>query len=436
MKKQMRRLMRTLLTALTVLVVWSAMTLTVQAYPGEVSADNVNVRKSATVGSDSLGTLRQGTAIDIEGEETDANGQVWYRITYNGQTGYIRGDLVEAEDGGNVDPATTADDPAQGASTTPAAGARTGTVSTNTPANVRSGPGRNFALADFSPIPTDAVVEVTGEETDTNGELWYKIVYEGQEGYIIETLLNVTEAPPTTPAEQPAETPVETPVTVDPAADNPAGMMGQQYTVAYDMDDTGETVPYLVDNNNGSQRWRVQVLLESYEDSVRLEGIERTNTVLKIVSVILGIITLVAVILLLLLGMRFRRYTEDDYEDDNGYGNAYDRGGYDDEDDEEEDEDEEPQGRAKRGGGFFSRFKRGGREDDFDDEDDEDYDDEDDYEEEPRAIRRVYQPERDYDDRGRGREVVTPTRASRRPRNFMEDDEADDYEYSFLDDDR
>ena len=431
MKKQMRRSFRLVSASAMILLLLMQLQITALAYPGTVTQDNVNVRSEATTQSQSLGTVRQNTEIDIQGEVTDANGQVWYQITYNNQTGYIRGDMVEAEDGGNADPAAeTPEDP-----NTPAAPERIGRIETQTAANVRTGPGTTYPPASFSPLQPGSEVRVVDESAATNGEIWYKIIYDDgqgggpQEGYIRNDYLTV-EAAAQDPSQTPAEQPAEAPVTEDPNANNPVGMMGQQYTVAYDMDDNGETVPYLVDNNNNNQRWRVETLLQSYEDSMRMNGIEGTNTVLKVVCVILGIITLVAVILLMLLGLRFRRYTADDYgDDDYDRGGSYD-GDYDDEDDADDEEDDRGRGRS---GGLFSRFKKD--RDDYDDEDDGDYDDEDDEEEmEPRAIRRVYQPERaSYDDRGRD---AQPSRSQRRPRNFMEDDEEDDFEYGFLNDDR
>ena len=129
-------------------------------------------------------------------------------------------------------------------------------------------------------------------------------------------------------------------------------------------------------------------------------------------------------------------YSDRDYDDDE-----------DDYDDYEDDYEEEVKKPAKKGG-FFSRNKKSekSREDDYDDYDDDDYDDEeDDYEERPKAIKKVYSPEKTsrasaYDDRDEVRtsrrssgRVVTPSKSSKRPRNFMEED--DDFEYGFLDED-
>lgn len=59
-----------------------------------IDATNVNIREDATTSSRSLGKVSNVT-VTVNGEKAGADGYTWYNITYNGITGYIRGDFVK-----------------------------------------------------------------------------------------------------------------------------------------------------------------------------------------------------------------------------------------------------------------------------------------------------------------------------------------------------
>ena len=59
---------------------------------GEITSD-VNVRKGSSIDYDKIGTVRVGETIPVTGETADG----WYRVTYQGQEGYIYGKYMTVQ---------------------------------------------------------------------------------------------------------------------------------------------------------------------------------------------------------------------------------------------------------------------------------------------------------------------------------------------------
>ena len=59
---------------------------------GEITSD-VNVRKGPSTDYDKIGTVRVGETIPVTGETADG----WYRVTYQGQEGYIYGKYMTVQ---------------------------------------------------------------------------------------------------------------------------------------------------------------------------------------------------------------------------------------------------------------------------------------------------------------------------------------------------
>ena len=51
--------------------------------------DPLTVRSSPGSSYSRLGSLAKGKSFDITGKATDGSGVTWYRLTYNGKTGYV-----------------------------------------------------------------------------------------------------------------------------------------------------------------------------------------------------------------------------------------------------------------------------------------------------------------------------------------------------------
>ena len=74
----------------------------VMAETGTVTGSNVRMRRESNTSSDALQLVGKGMEVEILGEE---NG--WYKVRYNGLTGYISSDYVEI---------TSSDSPSSGGS--------------------------------------------------------------------------------------------------------------------------------------------------------------------------------------------------------------------------------------------------------------------------------------------------------------------------------
>lgn len=136
---------------------------------------SVNLRKEASLGSTILHRIPKGTQVRNLGYTKDANGQIWYNVSYDGRTGYVVGTYVAAVGTGSSTGGSTAFDPSQDIG-------KTLTVNTYS-VNVRSGAGTSFSVLG----KVDKGVSITPVEVkqDENGQYWYRFLYRvGTYGYI------------------------------------------------------------------------------------------------------------------------------------------------------------------------------------------------------------------------------------------------------------
>ena len=145
----------------------------VQARKGTVvnCTTSVNVRSGPGTGYAVLGSAKKGATYTVTGQSGS-----WYKIDYNGKTGYISTTYLSVS-----------------GTTTPPPTVRTGkVVNCTTSVNVRSGPGTGYAI--LGSAKKGATYTVTGQSGS-----WYKIDYNGKTGYISSTYLSVsgtTNPPP------------------------------------------------------------------------------------------------------------------------------------------------------------------------------------------------------------------------------------------------
>lgn len=161
---------------------------------GAVSGTGVRMRSGAGTNYDILKTLDKGTVVELTAVEGD-----WYRISYEGQRGYVSAQYI------------TRYDTASGLN---AAGKVTADV-LNIRAAAKSG------STSLGTVTYGTVIAVTGIETGG----WFAVTYNGVSGYVasqyvlicspssISAPADTTDTPAETPAETPSETPAETPVT-------------------------------------------------------------------------------------------------------------------------------------------------------------------------------------------------------------------------------
>ena len=161
---------------------------------GAVSGTGVRMRSGAGTNYDILKTLDKGTIVELTAVEGD-----WYRISYEGQRGYVSAQYIIRYDT---------------ASGLNAAGKVTADV-LNIRAAAKSG------STSLGTVTYGTVIAVTGIETGG----WFAVTYNGVSGYVasqyvlicspssISAPAGTTDTPAETPAETPSETPAEAPVT-------------------------------------------------------------------------------------------------------------------------------------------------------------------------------------------------------------------------------
>ncbi|SDO06910.1 peptidoglycan-binding protein [Alkalicoccus daliensis] len=132
---------------------------------GEVTATALNIRSGPGTSHDRVGTLTNGTVVEILGEESG-----WYLIKFDGGTAYASGSFID----------TTKKEAAPKV-------IDTGKV-TATTLNIRSGPGTSHDRV--GTLTNGTVVEILGEE---NG--WYLIKFDGGTAYASGSFIDTSKLP-------------------------------------------------------------------------------------------------------------------------------------------------------------------------------------------------------------------------------------------------
>lgn len=432
-----------------------------------VTAASGKIRESADTSSSVLASVKKNDKLDVIASVTAGDGYTWYKVFVDGkQKGYIRADLVSKVEGTissetldsskkeNSDSQQNekADDSEQPAKTTVGSN-NSKTESENTDSN-ESDSGSDTDLVDVSPSTVvagkvkgssvrvretpstssnvkgsakgDTEVTVSGETTDAEGNVWYKVSYNSGDktvtGFIRSDFIEVTQSVEPTTEEEVEE--------VEPQEEEEPE--NNDYALNYETNEEGSMEWFLYDNLKGTK----QSLNNIYEIIQQSQDSEASdNEQLKKMKIIL--IVMAAVILLLIIGITVLLFkVRDTYDDDD----------YEDDEDEDDEDDYVPVKRRKteKKKSLLSRTKAKKRyveyDDDDEDDEDEDYEDEDyedeDYEDED------YEDEVEDDDDD-DEEVRRPSRkkssASKgktkepnwQPKNFLDVD--DDMEFEFLD---
>lgn len=131
------------------------------------TSGTVNLRKSPSTGSTVLERIPINTTLANGGYEVDANGKVWYKVTYGGKTGYVIGTYVKAvgtvSSGGN-----------SGGNSAAADIGRTLAIDVSS-VNIRSGPSTKHTIIGRME-KNQSVVPLAYELGDDN-LIWYKFQY-------------------------------------------------------------------------------------------------------------------------------------------------------------------------------------------------------------------------------------------------------------------
>ncbi len=130
---------------------------------GTVKGTGVRVRSGPGTGYSILGTVNSGASMSVTG----VNGN-WYRVSYNGYTGYVRSDYMTVSAGSApAQSQTGTSQPAQN---------REGAIK-GYGVRLRSGPGTGYSI--LGTYSSGTKLTVTGESGD-----WYAVTVGGVKGYV------------------------------------------------------------------------------------------------------------------------------------------------------------------------------------------------------------------------------------------------------------
>lgn len=132
------------------------------------SKEGLNVRSGPGVDYGILFALPDKTTVTVI--EKDGG---WYKISYEGKTGYASGDYLVIQQTGDSDGDVIG---------------KTGTVNSLIGLNVRSGPGSGYEL--LFTLNNNATVDIIGKSGS-----WYQISYNGRTGYVSSEYIVIDESP-------------------------------------------------------------------------------------------------------------------------------------------------------------------------------------------------------------------------------------------------
>ncbi len=143
-----------------------------------ITADEgVNVRSGAGTSYDIVMSLAKSTVVDVKSSKKAGDGYTWYKISFEGKTGWVRGDLLSinnsSSSSGTVKTYTDTE----------------ATVKAKPGANMRTGAGMSYDLVEM--LPTGTKVTVLKSKKAKDGYTWYKVKHKSKSGWVRGTLLKV-----------------------------------------------------------------------------------------------------------------------------------------------------------------------------------------------------------------------------------------------------
>ena len=152
------------------------------------AGDRVNLRSRASVGGNIVTVLEtEGTEIVLLAKIEREDGEIWYKVAYGDDIGYVRSDLVKF-----AQPEQPAgDEPEQSADEQPAQTLQGATNTENV--NVRAIPStKGDVVAKLEAAGTQ--LTILAEETGADGKTWFKVEVDGETGYIRSDLVQPAAA--------------------------------------------------------------------------------------------------------------------------------------------------------------------------------------------------------------------------------------------------
>lgn len=347
--KKMKSLLKGLAICAVALCIYGMTALSAFAAEGEITVDTAKIRAQANTSSEVVGSTVKGKKIDILEVVQDASGMKWYKVSVaGGGYGYIREDLVKTSETltATSTVSATTNQPAastnQPAATVPTAiDEQSAVIKCESNATIRSGASTSHAKV--TSLPNGTAITLIGEASDNAGNKWYQITcsYNNRtvEGYIRSDLITVGAAGGEGEGgENPeGENPEDG---ENPEGENPEGEgtpeepeytpeeSHNDYEIRWAQNQDNEEYDYFLYDNLAGNRMRLSevmnVVTSSNESIQKLEDEAGRNKI--IIIVLAGVIVLLFVIITVMIFKIRSLYYED----------------YDEEDEEEEEEEEIP----------------------------------------------------------------------------------------------
>lgn len=119
---------------------------------------SVNLRRGPGLEYASIRTISAGTTLNWDDRSTDDRGVTWYRVRYNGNTGWVSSRY-----------ATSGGKPAN-------------LITTTANVNLRAGAGVEYVS--WRLVDAGTTLTYDDSDRDSNGTLWYHVSYKGDDGWI------------------------------------------------------------------------------------------------------------------------------------------------------------------------------------------------------------------------------------------------------------
>ena len=248
------QLLGAVMTLMVMCVMFVCISFTSLAAEGKITASSAKIRKEANTSCDVVGSAAYGETYDIVNEVTGSDGYTWYQISYEeDKLGYVRSDLMQKIGGSTTTPSTVTTEVTelQPVNCTVSGGQvnvrSNASTSGNKVAQVRSG----------------EVMTINGQAKDSENKTWYRVTFTSDSGdvtgFVRSDFVTVSgELVPITEVEPPQEeTPpvVDVPTTPEPEVTVPP--LSKDYET---VEDGG--VWYLIDNLEGN-RYNLESVMDA-----------------------------------------------------------------------------------------------------------------------------------------------------------------------------
>jgi len=146
------------------------------SYAGTLrTRDSVNLRKSYTTNSAKLHTIPQNINLTFSASQVNG-GDTWYKVTYDGETGWVVDDYV-----------TVLTSTGGGSTTTGGTAAAAGSLTTNVSVNLRRS--SSTSSLRLAVVPKGMTLSYTSTVT-VGGITWYQVSYNGNTGWLMGTYVS------------------------------------------------------------------------------------------------------------------------------------------------------------------------------------------------------------------------------------------------------